>query len=664
MLRKHVIKHKDKRLLKETARRAMVGAISIHDGITTLDPTGHMMNKSHSRIFNLNRTEFDTMLDVHGMTQEEGIAHVELISSLPVLTKYEGSFIIENEPAIPTTRLTVLSKYFADASYNVSGGDQAENTIDAIVLPAGTGKTTYSSMYDELIDIDDIIGTPEAMKTNRPLIENEKWNELSENQTTQLLEYLLTLDHEPIFLIHHKNQFDERLDVRTLYSARLPKTAMLAIAKEREASDPLHAEATITNWKSSVDVPIRSRSEIDKKIKQIAIDRKSSDVLSFSEVELPEIIRYENSWPSSWENVVESNGTHPPVFWTKNEREYSSPRAASFLAASQLDTKKYKMIPYSEFNTYKKVLSAFKQFLIDNKDEDEVHLWIQGVLPTQAGSIVISTMMDNLTGDVLQDARMPGGPALGAVTTYWKSSVLHSKDLYAHYANRRPPSRIPVIGCRVSNWGMRIYGDSTLYPQMSPPTTLHKDLGIPRSMLIEPLAKYLNYSKHIKLRTITEDEIETLDFAYRRDPRGHYTMSMPAPGTYTISNPEFMNGFSSVCTSAHSTYGYGRDPSELVFQMSREIDSGHGTSGHMIASCLMFRAHVLLYLNDVHYNNTTNKSIYNLEMKEPTSGRYHTNQEYKHAIEDINNLMEGTDFGTKHARSNFELIKAFVNLMK
>lgn len=658
------IKHKDKRILNETARRAMVGALTIHDGKTTFDPTGHMMNKSTNRIFNVNKNDFETMLDEHGMTEEEGIAHLELISSLPVLRSYKGEFIIENDVAMPSLRSSVPMRNFSDASYSIEGSDIAEETIDVIILPAGTGKTTYSKQYDTFTDVDDIIGTEEALKINRPLIEQESWNELTEAQTTQMLKYLPNADPSQIYLIHHKNQFDERLNVRILYMARLPKAQMMQIAEERGEKDELHETATITNWKNSNYVPIRSRAEITKQLDQIALDRRSDDVLAQSEFEIPKIIVYENAWPSSWEAVVTDNGEHAPVFWTKDLREYSSPRAANFLEAARLDARKYKMIPYTEYNSYRKVRSAFKQFILDNQSSPEVHLWIQGTLSTKAGPLTISMMAEALSEDIMSDARSIGRASTQIITSYWKSSILQSRDMYAHYANRRPPSRIPVIGCRVSNWGMRLYDTKAALPQLCTPSTLYTSLGLPRTLLIDAEAKYLNYSKHVKLRPITEAETLELDYAWKRSNSGHYTMSLPVQGTFTISNPAFMNGFSSVCTSAHSTYGYGRDPSELVFQMTREIDSGHGTSGHMIASCLMFRAHLLLYLNDVHYNNTTNKSIYNLEVKEPTSGRYHTNQEYKHAIDDINTLMQSTDFATKFARNNLAVLTAFVNVMK
>ena len=210
------INHQDKKKLKSTAKRAMVGAITISDRATKFDPTGHLMMKMHSAIFNVNIEEFNEMLEKYSFTEEEGIAYLEVISSLPVIgykMPLQATYIIENAKDMPVQKQRLKN----------SNGDVENMTI-------------------------------------------------------------------------------------------------------------------------------------------------------------PRILIYKNAWPSSWEKVVKSKGKHAPVFWTKNEREYTSPRASNFKEASEINPKAYVMIPYEEYNSYTKVYNAFIQFISDNQESDELHLWTQGVL--------------------------------------------------------------------------------------------------------------------------------------------------------------------------------------------------------------------------------------------------------------------------------------------
>uniref|UniRef100_A0A2V0RCE3 VP7 n=1 Tax=viral metagenome TaxID=1070528 RepID=A0A2V0RCE3_9ZZZZ len=491
---KNGITHSRLRKLKQTSRRAMVGAIRFSDSKTTLDPGGHMMYKSHSRIFNVNMESFDNMLNNTDMSVEEGIAHIELISSLPVIKGRKISQLIENK---------------------------------------------------------------------RPTIVN-----LIEEET--------------------------------------------------------------------------------------------------------EILTFANSWHHSWEQVIKAKNTFPPVFWTKDRTEVESSIAKKFPEANRLDPKKYLMIAYDKYDTYDKILKRFIEFMSDNIDANEVHLWTQGTLNEDDIKTNYDKMLSRLQEDfkIYKKANLDilskkeKQPIRNLINRYWTNSVLEARDMYDKYTNLDPPRRIPVIGCRVCNWGMKSYIEDHI-PQMVPSSTLHHSIGIKRNILLNNVAdeRYINYTSHCKIREIMPNEIGHLDFSYAKNDDGYYILTEPREGTFVVDNAEFFNGFSSVCTSSHSMYGFGRTPGDLLEQALREDETGHGTSGHMIASCLMFRAHVLLYLNDIHYNHTTQKTIYNLEVNEPTSGRYHSNKEYEHAVKDIKTLMKNTNFGTRFARNNLSIIEPFVSSM-
>ena len=173
---------------------------------------------------------------------------------------------------------------------------------------------------------------------------------------------------------------------------------------------------------------------------------------------------------------------------------------------------------------------------------------------------------------------------------------------------------------------------------------------------------YLNYSGFVKLRLINQREIERLDFAYELMPNGLYKAVIPHADCFIVENKEMFSGYGSLCTSMHSCYGKGRDVESLIKEVRRKNETDIGTSGHMIAASLMYRCHLLTYLNEVLINNTTKTSIYNLTVVEPASGLYHTKQEYKNAILDIERLIQQLVMN-KFTRRNLHIIKLFVETL-
>ena len=167
------------------------------------------------------------------------------------------------------------------------------------------------------------------------------------------------------------------------------------------------------------------------------------------------------------------------------------------------------------------------------------------------------------------------------ITKYWRSSINetnNTKDIYEFVGKLSPPRRLKIVGWRVSNWGMRTY--DAKFPQLVPSTTFGKLLKLPRDILLSQSAsdRYLNYSKFVRLRIITVEEIDTLDFCYIIDRNNQFVMSEPVIGGLIVENPQVMRGFSSLCTSAHSAYGFARTAMDLIVQKRRELETKAGGS--------------------------------------------------------------------------------------
>jgi len=374
-------------------------------------------------------------------------------------------------------------------------------------------------------------------------------------------------------------------------------------------------------------------------------------------VKIPEIMLYPNGWPYSWERVNDGENV-PPTYWTKDFREYTSPRARSYPKVK--DKKKYVMAPYEELTSYEKLLADFVVFLRNNKNADRVHLWTQGTFNDNGNRLNPLQVANKLYSDVVKIRRVDNSYAMSLIKEYWTRDITTTEDHYSRCSMLDQPRRVPIVGWRSCNFGIRDFKQR--FPQLVPSTRLGKISGMSREVLIKTrdIERYLNYSGFVKLREVTEKEIETLDFAYQLVDGGFYLAVVPSAGCYVVDNPEIFNGYGSVCTSYHSSYGRGRDVQSLMKEYRRYEDTNVASSGHMIASSLMYRCHVLTYLNEVYTNYMTRSSIYNLPVVEPTSGLYHTKQEYQNAIIDIRELIR-SGVMHKYALDNFNIISKFVD---
>jgi hypothetical protein len=121
-----------------------------------------------------------------------------------------------------------------------------------------------------------------------------------------------------------------------------------------------------------------------------------------------------------------------------------------------------------------------------------------------------------------------------------------------------------------------------------------------------------------------------------------------------VSNRGFFMGLGSVVTSQHSVLGVGRSPNELLKQYVRKQTRTHdgGTSGHMMAAAMAHTAHFLWYLEEIRVNRMTKTTVYTLHFDEPEGGVYHTDEEYKNAIDDLEKSLNNhpTSYGFYHLR--------------
>lgn len=101
---------------------------------------------------------------------------------------------------------------------------------------------------------------------------------------------------------------------------------------------------------------------------------------------------FNNSWKNnSWTAKLKSGDTIP-VFWTKDNNPLATPIDKEW----DRYNKKYpgvgRRITYDVYNTFDKVLSAYRKFLNQSKGEEVVHVWIQGTLDGAGPSEMLSML--------------------------------------------------------------------------------------------------------------------------------------------------------------------------------------------------------------------------------------------------------------------------------
>ena len=89
---------------------------------------------------------------------------------------------------------------------------------------------------------------------------------------------------------------------------------------------------------------------------------------------------FNNSWTgNSWSEKTRKGDTIP-VFWTKDKNPLSTPIDREWDRYNRKHPGVGRRITYDVYDTFDKVLAAYRKFLNETKDEEEVHVWIQGTL--------------------------------------------------------------------------------------------------------------------------------------------------------------------------------------------------------------------------------------------------------------------------------------------
>jgi hypothetical protein len=388
---------------------------------------------------------------------------------------------------------------------------------------------------------------------------------------------------------------------------------------------------------------------------------------------IPKITWYNNSWVNnSWvRNMMKADGG-VPCFWTKDNTAISDPFSKSWKIYDEKFPDRGWRITYDVHDSIEKVLAQLLDFLEMHKDEKVVHVWIQGTLNGKDPKTVIKDLQRGLEfsssgenglfdNSIIDFVR---GQRTSEYLELWHTPLEDSLDVWDYYGGKSPV-RIPVIPWRVSNLGPRLYSRS-IPPQLFPPTHFAKAMNI-TDVKLTLTEVYCNYSEFVEMVPINSDDALLLDFAWMPVGNNLYTMAKITEATkghlLKVKDPDFFNGCGSVVTSAHACFGIGRSNIDLINQLERKLNTGHSTSGHMIASVLAFQSQFMWYLQEVFNNFEKGSSVYITKFAEPGSGMYHSIYEYRNAIHDMK-TADKSKLYPNYARNNLDICEKFVSSLK
>lgn len=142
----------------------------------------------------------------------------------------------------------------------------------AIVLPAGSGKTTLSQKYKNLHDIDSF-HTPQDRKNLRKLYQEVKisqdWDKYNRVEMSLINHKINNLKTPYILLLHSKEKAD-LLNIPYLGSGKTSKRMMEKIASQRGEKDKLREQMTHENWKYTQAPIFNSHDDIHENILNLA----------------------------------------------------------------------------------------------------------------------------------------------------------------------------------------------------------------------------------------------------------------------------------------------------------------------------------------------------------------------------------------------------------
>lgn len=121
----------------------------------------------------------------------------------------------------------------------------------AIIIPAGSGKTTLSKKYKNIYDIDSLHSKEGEIKLNKLYKEvylSKNWLKYNTYEISLIKEKIDNLPTPFILLLHCKEKAD-LLNLTYLGDCKISKNIMEKIATERGKTDKLREEMTYNNWK-------------------------------------------------------------------------------------------------------------------------------------------------------------------------------------------------------------------------------------------------------------------------------------------------------------------------------------------------------------------------------------------------------------------------------
>lgn len=144
----------------------------------------------------------------------------------------------------------------------------------AIVIPAGSGKTTLSKKYKELYDIDSFHTEQDIKNLNKLYKEvslTNNWEKYNLYEISLIEDKINSLPTPYIVLLHCKEKA-ELLKLTYLGACKISKKIMGKIASDRGKTDKLREQQTRNNWKYSQAAIFESHETLEKYILDLCKD--------------------------------------------------------------------------------------------------------------------------------------------------------------------------------------------------------------------------------------------------------------------------------------------------------------------------------------------------------------------------------------------------------
>ena len=144
----------------------------------------------------------------------------------------------------------------------------------AIVLPCGSGKTTLSKKYDNLIDIDELLTETQQQVLKELCIKAMKDNNWEKHQNKEyefINDKIIEMNNDKILLCHHESKA-LKYNLKVIGSFKTSKEIMLKVAKMRSKTDEFRGLCTIHNYEScNESVICETHEKIEEEILKLSL---------------------------------------------------------------------------------------------------------------------------------------------------------------------------------------------------------------------------------------------------------------------------------------------------------------------------------------------------------------------------------------------------------